>query len=505
MSDKKKETANFSITRVKELEKLYSDEMSTRRRYSQTTSYSTSDYQTAAAVRKALADATSNKDTIVEASKKLYVTNPIYAAVINYLTDMYMWKYKVIPHKIYTKSKAKARKEIKAEDYMIMYNLMLEVTEGLSFKTKFPALLQRLFVEGSVFFTTLSDDESLTVDTLILPTKYCRKIGETQFGTAIISFDMSYFRDQGLAEADLKDYFKSFPKEFEKGYRAFLKDAKANWCELDPHFSSGIMMNELGIPTYFYILGGILDFEKYQDNELEKNENALKYLVIHTIPHYENELIFEVDEVAAMHRSLKKIVDTGEKARLITTYGDIKVEKISENDTSENQVLSKAFQAIFNGAGFNSGIFTSESVKALEMSLIRDKGMVWKYAQQLVSFYNIAVNNWFDFKGYQADIDILPISSYTYTDDIKVFKENATLGVNKIDYIIASGIEQKDIIDELMLEKTLGLDQISPMQTSYTQTAEDRAEKRNGDDTSQEDSKSGIEPSDKEESIDDNE
>lgn len=505
MSDKKTEPANFSTARVQKLEKLYSDEMSTRRRYSKTTSYSTSDYPNAAAVRKALADATINKDTIVEASKKLYVTNPIYAAVINYLTDMYMWKYKVIPHKIYTKSKAKARKEIKAEDYMIMYNLMLEVTEGLSFKTKFPALLQRLFVEGSVFFTTLSDDESLTVDTLILPTKYCRKIGETQFGTAIISFDMSYFRDQGLSEADLKDYFKSFPKEFEKGYRAFLKDAKANWCELDPHFSSGIMMNELGIPTYFYILGGILDFEKYQDNELEKNENALKYLVIHTIPHYENELIFEVDEVAAMHRSLKKIVDTGEKARLITTYGDIKVEKISEKDTSENQVLSKAFQAIFNGAGFNSGIFTSESVKALDMSLIRDKAMVWKYAQQLVSFYNIAVNNWFDFKGYQADIDILPISSYTYTDDIKVFKENATLGVNKIDYIIASGIEQKDIIDELMLEKTLGLDQISPMQTSYTQTAEDRAEKRNGDDTSKEDSKSGIEPSDKEESIDDNE
>ena len=56
-----------------------------------------------------------------------------------------------------------------------------------------------------------------------------------------------------------------------------------------------------------------------------------------------------------------------------------------------------------------------------------------------------------------------------------------------------------------MLEKTLGLDQISPMQTSYTQTAEDRAEERNGDDTSKADSESGIEPSDEEESMDDNE
>jgi hypothetical protein len=152
-------------------------------------------------------------------------------------------------------------------------------------------------------------------------------------------------------------------------------------------------MNELGIPTYIYMLCGIIDFEKYQDNELERSDNALRYLVIHTIPHYEDQLIFEVDEVAAIHRSLKKIVDTGDKARLITTYGDVKVEKVAETDTAENQILSKAFQAVFNNAGFNAGIFTADSVTALEMSLRRDKGMVWKYAQQLVSFYNIAVNN----------------------------------------------------------------------------------------------------------------
>ncbi len=488
----------FSTSRIKDLEKLYSDEASTRRRYDKSTYYTATSYKTPADVRKALKNAVANKDSIVEASKRLYVTNPIYAAVINYLTDMYIWRYKVVPHKVYTKSKAKARKNLDVEDYMVMYNLMLEVTEGLSFKTKIPAMLERLFVEGSVFFTTLSDDQALTVDTLILPTKYCRKIGETQFGTAIISFDMSYFSDQGLQEKDLKNYFKSFPKEFEKGYRTYLRNPNKKWIELDPHFSSGIMTNEIGIPTYFYILGGLIDFEKYQDNELERNENALKYLVVHTIPHYEDQLLFEVDEVAAMHQSLKRIVDTGEKARLITTYGDIKVAKISENDISENQVLTKAFKAIFNNAGFNSGIFTSESVQALSMSLVRDKGMVWKYVQQIISFYNIAVNNWFNFGGYQADIDILPISSYTYTDDIKVFRDNATLGVNKIDYLIASGIEQKHISDVLALEKILGLDQITPMQTSYTQTAEDRTKESDGADIQKNASESGIEPSETE-------
>jgi hypothetical protein len=214
------------------------------------------------------------------------------------------------------------------------------------------------------------------------------------------------------------------------------------------------------------------------------------------MPHYEDNLIFEVDEVEAIHKSLKRIVDTGEKARLITTYGDVHVDRISENDTSENQVLSKAFAAILNNAGFNSGLFTGDSVTALEMSLIRDKGRVWKHVQSLLNFYTIAINNWFEFKDYQADIDILPISPYTYNDDIVKYKENATLGVGKLDYFIASGIKQKNIQDQLNLESFLKLDQIVPMQTSYTQTADDRKEEGVEDKADDKDNKTGIEPTD---------
>ena len=111
------------------------------------------------------------------------------------------------------------------------------------------------------------------------------------------------------------------------------------------------------------------------------------------------------------------------------------------------------------------------------MSLIRDKGRVWKHVQSLLNFYTIAINNWFEFKDYQADIDILPISPYTYNDDIMKYKENATLGVGKLDYFIASGIKQKNIQDQLYLESFLKLDQIVPMQTC-TQTADDRQEEQ---------------------------
>lgn len=467
--------SNFRIDRIQKLAKLYSDEASAARLQDRSFTYSTKDYQTAAEVRDALSNAINDRTNIVEASKKLYAINPIYSSVIEYLANMFLWRYKVVPHKIYTKSKARMRKKIADEDFNLLYNSMLEVVDGLNIETKFPSLLTLLFTTGAVYITTYCDEESITVDSILLPDRYCRKIGETQYGTAIIEFDFSYFQSLGLMREELEEYIKQFPSEFKKGYDEYLKNSsEMRWQQLDPRFSTGILLNDVSIPTFFYLYGSILDYEKYQDNELQRNENLLKYLVVQKMPIYQDKLVFELDEVAALHQSVSRIVRRNENATLITSFGDVEIQKFADNETAENQVLTKSFKSIFNNGGFNSAIFNGESVQALVNSIIRDKGMVWRYVQQITNFYSIAVNNWFDFKNYEADIDILQISPYTYSDDIEVMRLNATLGVGKLDYFIASGIKQKNIQDQLNLESFLGLDTITPMQTSYTQTAEDR-------------------------------
>lgn len=66
---------------------------------------------------------------------------------------------------------------------------------------------------------------------------------------------------------------------------------------------------------------------------------------------------------------------------------------MAENSNTENKVLSNAFESIFNNAGFNSTLFTGQSVAAVNMSLIRDKGNVFKYVQKLMKFYTIVINN----------------------------------------------------------------------------------------------------------------
>lgn len=207
--DKKQNATNFRVNRSKEFDNLYNDEVSRKNRQGETLVYSTVDVKNAAAVRKLLNDAITNKQTLVETSKQLYITNPIYASVINYLAEMFTWQYKVTPHRVYTKSKAKARKQIADADFQIVYSQMLELVDGLSIETKFTELLTRLFITGSTYFTSYLDEDSMTINMLLLPEKYCRTIGQTQYGTYIIEFDFSYFTDLGYSETTLKDFLKS--------------------------------------------------------------------------------------------------------------------------------------------------------------------------------------------------------------------------------------------------------------------------------------------------------
>lgn len=480
MSNKNNNNSNntnltdFRINKVKKIEEMYSGEASARAKLGLTHTYGSNSLTSAAAVRDALKKAISNNTTISNISKELYVVNPIYASLINYFSNMFLWRYKVIPHRVYTKSKAKSKKVVNEDDFRLIYNLMIEMVDGLSIETKFPALLSLLFMQGGTYISTVLNEESLTIDTILLPDQYCRKVGETQYGTSIIEFDFSYFSSLGLTGKDLDNYIKTFSKEFQKLYRKYQNDQNLRWQMLDPHYSTGFFLNEKAVPTYVYMYGSIIDFEKYQDNELTRNENLLKYIVSHKMPVYQDKMIFEMDEIASLHKNLRKIVDTGDYARLITTFGDVQVHKIADNENSENNILSHAYENIFSTGGLNKTLFTGESVEALKISIARDKNMVWNYVQEFLNFYTIAINNWVDFKNYQTDIDILPISSYTYHDDIKVYRENATLGVDKLGYFVASGVKQKNIQDTLELEAFLGLNNITPMQSSHTQTAEDR-------------------------------
>ena len=52
---------------------------------------------------------------------------------------------------------------------------------------------------------------------------------------------------------------------------------------------------------------------------------------------------------------------------------------------------------------------------------------------------------------------------------MNIYKEGATLGVSKIEYIVSTGTKQVDIGSKYELENYLKLDKLKPLSTSYTQ------------------------------------
>nr|DAJ82906.1 MAG TPA: hypothetical protein [Caudoviricetes sp.] len=52
---------------------------------------------------------------------------------------------------------------------------------------------------------------------------------------------------------------------------------------------------------------------------------------------------------------------------------------------------------------------------------------------------------------------------------MNIYKEGATLGVGKLEYIVSTGTKQVDIQAKIDLEDYLKLDQLKPLSTSYTQ------------------------------------
>lgn len=83
---------------------------------------------------------------------------------------------------------------------------------------------------------------------------------------------------------------------------------------------------------------------------------------------------------------------------------------------------------------------------------------------------------------------------------MEVYRQNATLGIGKIDYLVASGVKQKHIEDTFELENFLDLSRITPLQSAHTQTADDRKDEEPSEDSEKDSKKSGIEPLDNKES-----
>ena len=467
----------FKITRAK-IKEMYESDTSIKRNVNKTTN-------TAATINTLTTDTLNSYyyNLTVELenqrrySNELYTFYPIYAGLLDYLSNMYLWRYTYVPRIV--------KEKAGASDYKEIYDLMGEVVDGISIETTFPMILTELYINGAVFLITNKNTSSKTIATISLPTKYCRVNAVTQYGTYTFQFDFSYFDSLSLSKEELAIIWNYYPKEMQPMYNAYLTDkTNLRWQQLDPKYAAAFMLNKNGFPTRLRAIFSILQYDQYLNNELERNGQLLDKIISHKFPTWEDKLVVEIDEMAELHKSIANILSRNNHVRLVTTFGDMNVLSIGQDVAQENKTLDNAYNSIYDNSGENHTLFNGTIKEALTYALQRDQSTTWKYVQQLVNFYNLTINNSFNFKGYQCDLTILPITTYNEQEKITLYKEGATLGVTKLEYIVSTGVKQINLESKFTLEDYLKLDQLKPLSTSYTQN--DNSKTANPEDETEE-------------------
>lgn len=411
------------------------------------------------------------REEIVDLSNFAYATQPVFADIIDYYANMFMWRYYYFPVEV--------RNTANKSNYGEIYDLMTSVVDGLNIEIIFPATITKLLTEGVVYLYTTRNTPSKTISTLLLNSAYCTPIVMSQYGTGLFSFNLEYFDDLGFRGEELQEIFELFPDEIVDGYLAWKNKTGEQEIILDGRFSTYISLNDFEFPTLINSLKGILDYDKYRANEVERSGAQLDTIVSHRIPAHENRLLFELEEIQTLHSSMSQIIGKNKRTKLITTFGDLDIHPIQEQSRVSNETLEKAHKAIYSSAGLNTELFNADNRDSLIVSLQKDQSIIWEYVQKLVNFYNLTMNNLYNFKGYQIELTMLPITHYNLRDMMELHRRNAEYGIGRLEAVVASGTKQKHIVHKGALEDFLKLDEIlKPLESAHTRSGKDEKEKQ---------------------------
>ena len=311
-----------------------------------------------------------NKKIAVDTSKEAYATQRQYANVVDYLTNMYLWRYYYVPVK---KEERRANGNL---TYSEIYDIITDVMDGMNVKVTFPNILAKLFIEGEVFLYNVKDEAANTVSTLTLPAEFCTPVMVSQYGTGIYRFKLSYFDSFNLRKEALADLLTLFPKEITDAYFAYKNKNGEKEIIIDGRYGAYIQINETGTPPFLGMIGSLIDYQDYKKNELQKNSSELDSILVNRIPIYEDRPIFEVPEARSLHTAVAKSLAGNDRLRLLTTFGGVERIPLQEKSSVQNDTIRKAHEAVYYDSGLNTSIFNEKTREGVEASLKRDASFV---------------------------------------------------------------------------------------------------------------------------------
>ena len=408
-------------------------------------------------------------------SNYFYRVSGIYQRACNLFANMYRYDWYVVPEMFNSA-------DLKEEKVIGEFVKVLNYLDNSYIKKISLDIALQVIKNGVYYGYVLDNTEGLFLQEL--PASYCRS-RYVQGAAPVVEFNMRFFDDQFADMQYRLKILKMFPKEFQKGYLLYKQgklpndgERKTGWYLLDPEHSVKFSLPNGEIPLFINAIPTILDLDAAQDLDRRRQMQKLLKILVQQLPLDKNgDLIFDIDEARDIHNNAIQMLQHTIGTDVLTTFTEVRcIDVANSTNTTATDDLERSERTVYNSLGISQNLFNTEGNLSLEKSILNDEGSVRSLILQFGQFYDKMVQKRFSkSKKYRFRLYMLETTQFNYKEMAKLYKEQTTLGFQKLLPQIALGHTQSAILNGIYFEnEVLHLSQLMiPPLMSSTLNSED--------------------------------
>lgn len=404
-------------------------------------------------------------------SRNYFYKDGYYRQILTYYATLLKYVGLLIPNPSFGKS-------LSTPHIKKRYYQALEYVEAMDLPVFLTNCALRALIDGSYFGLITKLDKS-TFTVIDLPTGYCCSRFKDIYGNDIIEFDVTYFNSI-IDETERKSALSVYPKVIRTAYAQYRNgNSEKRWV---------IVPSEIGIcfpffdgrPPFVTIIPATIQYDEAVDTARERDLEEIRKIIVQQIPHLaDGRLLFEPDEAEQIHAGTVGMMKGNPNVSVLTTYADVDaIQSQTTSDTTKNSTLTQMLQNIYTKSGTSSEIFAAKGNTSLSTSLKKDLALMMTLASRFSTFVTNIVNSIYQNSNVNFKFTILPISYFNCDDYINSTFKLASSGYSFLLPALALGLSQKDLGNIKDLENDvlqLG-EKLRPLESSYTQSAQDNSD-----------------------------
>ena len=424
--------------------------------------------------RQYIENPTSYEKELRNMSNFLYRVSMPYRRFINYLSDIPLFYWNLIPQIDETSNSQNNDKTLKN------YYKMLQLLENMSMPHEMRKVLNTTIREG-VFYGFKYEDKNAFFFQKLDP-DYCR-IVEIEAGCFNFAFDFSFFQKYPTYLEYMDPYFTTLYNLYDKdrtNYQWQILDGDKTICiKVDPDITDPILPLLVGL---FESLLDLIDARGLQRNKDEIQNYKLITLKIPTFDSSKevDDFSINMDTALDFYKKLADIVPASVGVAL--TPLDVGTVDFVPDETNANLITS-SMNDVFDDSGISQLLFNSNKTGSvgLDASLKVDSAMVWKLVECIERWVRryIMYNSTGSAKYF---FDILRIDIFNKKAEVERELSLANSGIpNKLRLAAANGENPYRTLSAGIFENDiLGLqNRWIPLQTSYTMSSDTTSDEPN--------------------------